>query len=243
LQEYFAACDLLRQFHAGRWRVPWRRWQFMPKRLGPGERLDPLPVTGWEETVVMAAGLAAKDTRRLIAAVRQANLPLAGRCLAEAGVEREDLQTLVESVRAGLLARQRHPAAHLRARIAAGLALGEVGYPDLLPRRFEFEDRTVWAILPPLQAVPAGEFLIGSDRADPSAFPDEMTTERRVALPAFGIGRYPVTNAEYRFFIEDGGYQADRWWSAAGQSWKQGGPAAHAEAMEDWLGVRMQLQT
>lgn len=35
--------------------------------------------------------------------------------------------------------------------------------------------------------------------------------ERR-ELPTFWIARYPVTNAQYQCFIDDGGYQEDRWW-------------------------------
>lgn len=190
----------------------------------------------------MAAGLAGKDTARLVAAVGRHNLPLAGRCLAQAGPEWADLEALVETTRAGLLARQRSPAAHVRARIAAGLALGELGHPDLPPRRFEFEGRTVWAILPAWQVVPAGEFTRGSDPADKLAYLDEYTTERRVTLPAYRIGRYPVTNAEYHFFVEDGGYRAGRWWSTPGQAWKQGGLEAYAQAMQGWLNFRSNLQ-
>jgi hypothetical protein len=248
LQEYFAAREVLRQFRAGqnlskRWRVSWRTWHFMPKRLAQGEAVPPPPVTGWEETFVMAAGLAGKDAVRFITAIRRDNLPLAGRCLAEAGPDRPDLGTLVESTRTALLARQRHPSAHLRARIAAGLALGEVGHPDLLPRKFEFEGRAVWSIVPALQPVPAGEFIRGSDRTDKRAYADEYITERRVTLPAYSIGRYPVINAEYRFFIEDGGYQDDRWWSETGRTWKQGGPDAYADATQDWLDYRKFIQT
>ena len=252
LQEYFAARELLRRFRTGKnlaktWRVPWRRYQFLlrqglPRRLRPGERVEPPPVTGWEETVTMAAGLAGKDTPRLVAAVRKGNLPLAGRCLAEAGTGRPELESLAGQTRAALLVRQRSGAAHLRARIDAGLALGQVGHPDLQPQPFEFEDRTVWAILPALQEVAAGEFIRGSDRADEDAYADEYTSERRVTLPAFRIGRYPVTNAEYAFFVEDGGYRDDRWWSEAGRRWKQGGPDAHTGAMEDWLRFRALLQ-
>jgi formylglycine-generating enzyme required for sulfatase activity len=31
-------------------------------------------------------------------------------------------------------------------------------------------------------------------------------------LPSFWIGRYPVTNAQYRTFIDDGGYYEPLWW-------------------------------
>ncbi|MBM3855837.1 MAG: formylglycine-generating enzyme family protein, partial [Verrucomicrobia bacterium] len=186
----------------------------------------------------MAAALAGKDAPRFIEAVHRDNLPLAGRCLAEAGPDREDLRELADHTRDDLLNRQRNPAAHLRARIGAGLALGDVGHPHLKPQPFEFEGRTVLAIAPPMQPVPAGEFIRGSERGDKRAYPDEHTSERALLLPAFAIGRYPVTNAEYKFFVEDGGYKTDRWWSDEGLQWKQGGADAHAAAIDSWMATR-----
>lgn len=251
IQECFAARELLRRFRTGgdlkkHWVVSW--WKYDPRlglrKPGRGERLVPPPVTGWEETVIMAAGLAGKDTPRLIASIRKNNLPLAGRALAEARPDdRDDLKELAKELRAELLARQRDANAHLRARIGAGLALGELGHPDLRPQPFEFEGRTVWAIAPPLQPVAAGEFIRGSEPNDKRAYNDEYTTERRLTLPAFSTGRYPVTNAEYRFFVEDGGYGNDRWWSDEGLKWKAGGPEAHDAAIEQWMGDRAFLQS
>jgi formylglycine-generating enzyme required for sulfatase activity len=247
LQEYFAARRLKDLFRSWRWfllrlGVRWRKWQFWPQRLHFGRAIPPPPVTGWEETVIMAASLAGKDALAFIAAVRRRNLPLAGRCLAEIGQQREDLAQLAQETRARLLARQHSPAAHLRSRIAAGLALGELGHPDFEVRTFEFEGRAVQAILPPLQPVPAGVFLLGSEPDDPQAFANEKTAKRRVGLPDYRIGRYPLTNAEYRYFIMDGGYQQDRWWSPQGREWKQGGPHAHDSAIQDWLKFREQIR-
>ena len=37
-------------------------------------------------------------------------------------------------------------------------------------------------------------------------------------LAAFAIGKFPVTNAEWRCFMEAGGYEEERWWETdAGQ--------------------------
>lgn len=47
--------------------------------------------------------------------------------------------------------------------------------------------------------VPAGEFLFGKERAV-------------VTLPAFRIARYPVTNAQFQCFIDDGGFDEEAWW-------------------------------
>ncbi len=57
--------------------------------------------------------------------------------------------------------------------------------------------------------VPAGPFLYGDKR-------------QKIELPAFKISRYPVTNAQYRAFVADGGY-TDQWqhcWTEAGWAWK-----------------------
>ncbi|HAD07507.1 MAG TPA: hypothetical protein DCE76_10165 [Anaerolineaceae bacterium] len=242
LHEYFAGQELLEHFRAGAdlsvyWRVNWQK----PDPIEPlpaGEQLPPPPVTGWEETTRMAAAQSGKDLHRFVQAVAEHNLPLAGRCLAEA----EEQSELTEQFRKKLLQRQRSPRAHLRGRIDAGLALGELGHPDLRRQPFSFEGRTVWAILPPMQAVAAGPFIFGSSREDPQAFPDEYTDPRQIDLPAFEIGRYPVTNAEFYWFIEAGGYDQPRWWDEEGWIWRQGGPQAHAAAIEQLMKFRSWLQ-
>lgn len=249
MQEYFAARELVAQFRAGKdlsayWRVRWRAWQYPPKNLAHGEPLDAPPQTGWEESVVMAAGLAGKDAARFIHAVRADkllsgdNLPPAGRALAEALLEHADLEPLAQTLRAELLKRQRDSGAHLNARLQAGRALGELGHPDFVAQDFSFEGRVVRAILPPLVPVAAGEFIFGSDPKDKDARSNEYTTLRRITLPAYEIGRYPVTNAEYAFFIQDGGYHDERWWSDAGKTWKQGKADAHDAAIENYLKLR-----
>jgi len=43
---------------------------------------------------------------------------------------------------------------------------------------------------------------------------------REIEQP-FLIGRYPVTNAQFAVFIEDGGYQNEKWWSGAGWRWRK----------------------
>ena len=43
-----------------------------------------------------------------------------------------------------------------------------------------------------------------------------------MTLPyAYRIGRYPVTNAEYRRFIEAGGYAERRWWTEQGWTYRE----------------------
>jgi iron(II)-dependent oxidoreductase len=64
--------------------------------------------------------------------------------------------------------------------------------------------------------VPAGPFVLGVDAGEEPASLDNERPATVVDLPAFRIGRFPVTNGEWRRFIEDGGYTDSRWWSARG---------------------------
>ncbi len=64
--------------------------------------------------------------------------------------------------------------------------------------------------------VPAGEFQLGVDGAAEPWSLDNERPAHTVHLPAFRIGRVPVTNAEYARFVEAGGYRERRWWSARG---------------------------
>jgi formylglycine-generating enzyme required for sulfatase activity len=79
-----------------------------------------------------------------------------------------------------------------------GVGLRPDGLPDI-----------VWC------EVPAGPFLMGSDKArDPQAS-DEELPKHEVTLPAYSIGKYPVTNAQYAAFVQEGGYRNDDWWEEA----------------------------
>jgi formylglycine-generating enzyme required for sulfatase activity len=54
--------------------------------------------------------------------------------------------------------------------------------------------------------IPAGKFLMGSDkRRDPQAFDDELP-QHEVFLPAYYMARYPVTVDQFRVFVQDSGY-------------------------------------
>jgi iron(II)-dependent oxidoreductase len=64
--------------------------------------------------------------------------------------------------------------------------------------------------------VPAGPFVLGVDGTDEPWSLDNERPAHVVDLPAFRIARFPVTNAEWQAFIEAGGYDGPRWWSARG---------------------------
>ena len=88
--------------------------------------------------------------------------------------------------------------------------------------------------------IPAGPCTVGAP-ADGFAYDNERP-RHRVDVPAFQIGRTPITNATYLSFIQDGGYERREWWSDEGWAWKEEfavtGPAAWSEdhAAESRLG-------
>jgi iron(II)-dependent oxidoreductase len=67
--------------------------------------------------------------------------------------------------------------------------------------------------------VPAGPFEIGAP-ATGFAYDNERP-RHRLELPAFRIGRTPVTNATFLSFVEGGGYERRPWWSDEAWAWKQ----------------------
>ena len=64
--------------------------------------------------------------------------------------------------------------------------------------------------------VPGGEFVLGVDASDEPFSLDNERPAHTVDVPGFRIGRVPVTNAEWRAFIDDGGYRRPELWSGRG---------------------------
>jgi len=88
--------------------------------------------------------------------------------------------------------------------------------------------------------IPAGEFIYG-----------EGSDEEKRQLEAFEIARYPVTNAQYQAFVDDGGYENERWWQGLEKpefqpsDWPQGNRPKtdvdwfEATAFTRWLSERL----
>lgn len=69
--------------------------------------------------------------------------------------------------------------------------------------------------IPQLVHIPAGSFLMGSSDADQLADSDEKP-QHRMELPDYWIGKYPVTVAQWRRFVESDGYTTRDYWTKAG---------------------------
>jgi iron(II)-dependent oxidoreductase len=67
--------------------------------------------------------------------------------------------------------------------------------------------------------IPGGPFTMGTS-TEPWALDNERPAHQ-VRVPAFHIDRAAVTNGQYAAFIDAGGYDNARWWSAAGWAHRQ----------------------
>jgi formylglycine-generating enzyme required for sulfatase activity len=184
LQEYFAALGMRTEIRAGRLSAEW---------LWP--RAHWWDRSGWEEAAVFLAGLDPEDPSLVIDWLKDAQPEVLVQCLKESGCAAPSAEQLDDLKARWLprLAPKRELAPEGRHSVA--LALGRLGLddrPGVVLRADGLPDID-WV------EVPAGPFLYGEGK------------EKR-DLDTFWIARYPVTNAQYQAFIDDRGYEDDRWW-------------------------------
>ncbi|MFB7285618.1 ergothioneine biosynthesis protein EgtB [Actinacidiphila glaucinigra] len=70
------------------------------------------------------------------------------------------------------------------------------------------------ALLPAEVLVPGGPFTMGTS-TEPWSLDNERPSHLREVAPFF-IDTVPVSNGAYLAFVEDGGYEDERWWTPAG---------------------------
>lgn len=186
----------------------------------------------WEEAIRLAAGyLAIRGENqanrfiRLLASLggsmddRARALALAGMALADLRKDRQQGQTVEEFTSAALGLLEANPpgvaAPALRTRL--GLALGAVGDPRLDP------------LNPAMISIPGGIFRMGTSPQDEERLKeqgaqpwDHEKPDHPVQLSAYAIGKYPLSNAEFRAFWEDRGYEQEVYWSQDGLRWLKG---------------------
>ncbi len=90
-----------------------------------------------------------------------------------------------------------------RERADAGFVLGKLGDPR--PGVCDFDPR-MWV------ALPGGKFIMGDKDYGP---PHE------VELSPFNLSKYPIINAQFKKFIQAGGYEGKRWWSEEGWKYRE----------------------
>jgi len=226
-QEYLAACALKEE-------------EGLPSLL-----IDNLPNPAWEEVTLLYVGMVQEATpvvQRLIAlaADQPSGWLVAGRCLTERA-------TVAEPERQAVMRRLHNliRTGEESLRVRGCEVLTNIGSADSLPLLAHVAERDeIWAVRyaaaqalgrlgdprfqrdePQMVTVPAGEFTMGGKGAD------EEKPEHRISLPEFRIGKYPVTNAEYRRFLDETGHPVP-------PSWEEGsypaGKANHPVVTVSW---------
>jgi formylglycine-generating enzyme required for sulfatase activity len=233
LQEFFAARKFALQPDPDKVRVEWRADLIDPSlemiltNRADSDPLPPPPTTGWEETTILAAAMSS-DQDKFVRTLMDANLVLAARCAGSPDVTISP--ALKSDLQQALLNRIADGSADLRVRIATALALGNLGDP-----RFErCSGPHGTYLLPPMVVIPAGDYPIGDDHSENI---DEKPMHT-IHLDTFEIGAFPVTNAEYKLFIDAGGYQDERWWQTSeANHWRIHGSDTE-EIKEYWRGLQ-----
>ena len=237
LQEFFSARKLAKapdpELVCGAWRADSVKPSLADTIAGlaDSDPLPPLPQTGWEETTVLAAALSNKPDA-FVRSLIDMNLPLAARCGSAPDVMVSE--PLKNDLRHALIARTQDMTADLRARIAAGLALGDLGDP-------RFERRTGLHgdyLLPPMATISAGTYPMGDDNSQY----DNQVPAHTVTLETFQLGIFLVTNAEYALFITAGGYEDEQWWHTdPAKAWRTGLRSTQ-EAIKQWRDTRINIK-
>jgi formylglycine-generating enzyme required for sulfatase activity len=219
LQEYFAGRALAVEPEPRLVERPWRAQRMVPRieplmvSLAPYEPLPPLEQTGWEESTLLAATMAA-DPVAFLRGLMAANLALAGRTAAQPELRACLPQALLDELRWALVGRSRDPACDLRVRMDCARAVGDLGDP-----RFELRCGPQGDyLLPPLIAIAGGSYAIGDDEPilwsahGLSTLNGANIPRHEIEIGGFQVGQYLVTNAEFACFVRAGGYEDERWW-------------------------------
>ena len=215
------------EYLAARYLVDWLDYETEAQRLAADPRW-------WEAIRLGAAALTGRRVGQLVSAVLEADLSgenrgrdavLAGWCAVDAGraaVGRPVMKRLIHRLEQTMRGTDNNshpfdpPRVPAPTRAEAGRVLADLDWlPDDLDEMVD---------------VPAGEFLMGSTAEEigrlkaeaPSylhSWFDDESPQRRVYGPAFRMAKYPVTNAQFRRFVKDGGYENEAYWSPEGLAW------------------------
>lgn len=78
-----------------------------------------------------------------------------------------------------------------------------------------------------LVPIPAGKVSIGKDYADTIYGWDNEYGQHQAEIEEFQASKFLVSNQEFLAFVDDGGYQTDRYWQQEGLEWRQFTQAEH----------------
>lgn len=151
------------------------------------------------------------------------NLILAGQAIMEIGLLRIERTTtgkgLAASIRLDLVQLIASGRLSAKERSMAGDILAEIGDPrpgfGLTLAGDQLAPDIAWC------EIPAGPFLMGTDKGKDRNASDDEVPKHQVVLPTYSVGSFPVTNAQYRPFVEGGGYDNPQYWTEKSWAWRE----------------------
>ncbi len=121
---------------------------------------------------------------------------------------------------------QNPPRVELALRRRLGLALAALSDPRFARPLWERDARALSQYFIP---IPTGPFRMGTSQADVKRLKgrkvgsnSDENLSHLITLPSFGLGRWPVTNADYRCFIEADDYANSVYWPGETGLWFKG---------------------
>jgi formylglycine-generating enzyme required for sulfatase activity len=109
-------------------------------------------------------------------------------------------------------------------RADAGRVLAQLGDPRFREGAWYLPDEPMLGFVD----IPAGSFLMGSNKEQDSNAYDQEFPQHEVSLPSYYMARYPVTVAQFRAFVQESGYEAQGPWE------RYSGPENHPVVAVTW---------
>lgn len=209
-REIEPACGLLTPLKSGELEFTHLTFQeFLAARYIEYTDKDWTPYLGrgwWEETLLLYMGLInltskSKSNEMVEQLLKRDHTYMAAKALCEFHPKRryERLASLTRDRLYEIM----NSDSEIKERFQAGVLVGNLG-----DTRFS-EDKDNMVL------VPSGEFIRGSERFE------NTKPVQRIFLDAYMIGKYTVTNFEFKRFIDDNGYHKEEFWTAEGWKWRK----------------------
>jgi formylglycine-generating enzyme required for sulfatase activity/energy-coupling factor transporter ATP-binding protein EcfA2 len=135
---------------------------------------------------------------------------------------------------AAMLSALESPKTPFETRLAYGTAFGLFGDPRLRPGQNESSPYSEWVTIEP----GAVSFQLSDGDYEQDAFGAAPEMHSISVSQRFELRRWPITVDEYRAFVDDGGYEDERWWSLEEQAELDWGPTKDRyPSWAEWLDV------
>lgn len=214
LEHHLTEADLQHE-----WREAVCDWHFIAGRAA-AQGTDLSDITGWDVDLFARAREAPDPDAFIRATLEDDDVLGAAHCAGLPGI-RHRISSQTRDMLRELLLRDAQSDPGLAWRDHAIRRLFEIGHPQfpVTPGR-----DGVRYVEPRCLRVHGGDYPLGDGNPPyTESFRSQEMPLHRWPIPAFDLGIYPITNAEFAWFVRAGGYDDERWWAGEkAQAWRTG---------------------